>query len=235
MSTIESRGSDSSRLGPDPVCSSMIVSVRPPAGVAGVELLALLLGQALARVAADQEVRRARLVRRTVAVGLELDLLDVRPGQDRHRDDVDEPGQQDAGRRSGAGTVAGAGPRPPLAGGAGSTGGATGGGVGRVVLGAAAGPGTGLGRHHPGRVGRRLAARALRALDRPGRVGLTLALGGSALPAVQPAVLGPFPRHDGEPTGWYVRRAGFGASYPPVTGVTGDTGGHKNRPASEPR
>ena len=32
MSTIESRGSESSRFGPDPVCSSMIVSVRlPPA------------------------------------------------------------------------------------------------------------------------------------------------------------------------------------------------------------
>ena len=30
MSTIESRGIESSRLGPEPVCSSMIVSVRPP-------------------------------------------------------------------------------------------------------------------------------------------------------------------------------------------------------------
>ena len=33
MSTIESRGIESSRFGPEPVCSSMIVSVRWPAAL----------------------------------------------------------------------------------------------------------------------------------------------------------------------------------------------------------
>ena len=65
-------------------------------GVAGVELLALFGGEALARVAADEEVVGARLVGRSVTRWERVDLLDLRPGEERHGDQVDQPeGEQD--------------------------------------------------------------------------------------------------------------------------------------------
>ena len=62
--------------------------------VAGAELLALLGAQAGPRVAADHEVRRAGLVGRSRPAGLEVDLVHLRPREQRHRHQPYDPQQQ---------------------------------------------------------------------------------------------------------------------------------------------
>ena len=70
IDTIESRGIDISRFGPEPVCRIMIVSVRWPAALPVPSSLRSSADQVAARVAADHEVRRAGLVVGPVAVVL---------------------------------------------------------------------------------------------------------------------------------------------------------------------
>ena len=111
---------------PLPVCSSMIVSVRWPPALAGAELLALLVGEAVARVAADEEVRRAGLVVGPVAARERVDLVDLastrrtapRPGR-QHRAAGParrgiRPTAAAGGRASSPAAVAAAGPAPAV-------------------------------------------------------------------------------------------------------------------------
>ena len=110
MSTIESRGIDISRLGPEPVCMQHDRVGALPGRVAGGVLLALLLGEPGAGVAADHQVRRARLVGRALALGLEVDLVDLVPREQRHGDQVGRPRAGAAPARS-AGRSGGRGAR----------------------------------------------------------------------------------------------------------------------------
>ena len=230
MSTIESRGIDISTLGPDAGVQQHDRVGPAAAGVAGVELLALLLGQAGARVAADHEVRRPRLLRRPVAVRLERDLLDVVPGDDRHRDQVDQPQQQQDEHVADPEAAARRRPDPPPESGsaAGRTAAASTGrlaSVGWTRRRGWVGGGVWVG---PGR----------------GWVGISRvasgSLGGVAGAAVQPLVVGPSsPPFAGRPRTHQPCRGtyrgsrdgpAFGASATGVTPVTGDTGGQHALP-----
>ena len=92
--TIESRGIDISRLGPDPVCSSMIVSVRCPTSPPVPSSW---------RSSSVRSSRESLPTRRYVvpacsvgalAVGLGVDLVDLAPRPERHRDQEDQPDQE---------------------------------------------------------------------------------------------------------------------------------------------
>ena len=151
IGTIVSRGIDMSRLGPDPVCSSMIVSVR-------CRDVAELLSW---RSSSVRPARESLPTRRYVvpgcssgrlAVGLRVDLLDLGPRPERHGDQEDQPQQQHPLDHAEAE------PRPPpprrrSAGRPGARPAACGGRAGRC-----GGPpdrSPGQGRHHPGLVGAR--------------------------------------------------------------------------------
>jgi hypothetical protein len=149
------------------------------AALAGLERLALLVGEVVGLVGADDEVVGARLVRGAVAAGRRVDLVDPRPVVERDRDEVDEDQEQQQRDEAEPESRAPASlPRSRRRGG-GRRAGAT----GRLATGAAlvaAGHG-----HHPGLVG-----------TAPGPAGLGLdtlrgvALRGLRLGAVEPVVLG---------------------------------------------
>ena len=93
-STMESRGIDISMFGPEPVCSSMIVSVRRPSPLPTPYAELLLAGQALAAVAADQEVRRPGLRRRGGHRSASASTLSISTRRQRDRDEEDQPQRQ---------------------------------------------------------------------------------------------------------------------------------------------
>ena len=67
----------------------------PALALAGAELQLLLAAEALTAVAADQEVGGAVLLCGTVAARVGADLVDLRPGPQRHRDQEDQPDQHE--------------------------------------------------------------------------------------------------------------------------------------------
>ena len=86
---------ESSRFGPEPVCSSMIVSVRPPAALPVLSALR----SSLVRPARESLPTMRYVVPGwpdgSVALGLPGDLVDFAPGHHRHDHQVGQPEQQD--------------------------------------------------------------------------------------------------------------------------------------------
>ena len=87
---------ESSRFGPEPVCSSMIVSVRPPAAPPVPSSLRSSLRQALAASRCRRAGRSCPAGRTGRSPsGSKSTLSIVAPGPHRHGDQEDQPGQQD--------------------------------------------------------------------------------------------------------------------------------------------